>query len=106
MRQFVDFLFFRLGEEDFLCMIKSIVSGTKIAYRYSQNKVGRSLKAEQLKTDQQGGKRTVRNAAKNTCHTEGCRKSGIQREKALHSITESCPDKKRRDDFSALKTSA
>ena len=52
MRQFVDFLFFRLGEEDFLCMIKSIVSGTKIAYRYSQNKVGRSMKAEQLKTDQ------------------------------------------------------
>ena len=52
MRQFVDFLFFRLGEEDFLCMIKSIVSGTKIAYRDSQDKVGGSMKAEQLKTDQ------------------------------------------------------
>ena len=52
MRQFVDFLFFRLGEEDFLCMIKSVVPGAKIAYCNGQNKVGRSMKAEKLKANQ------------------------------------------------------
>lgn len=68
----IDVLSFIFGVYDRLIFVQTIVSGYGITDRYSNQVIGRTTEAKQLKCDQDGSDRTVGNATEKGCHSGGC----------------------------------
>ena len=67
----IDVLSFIFGVYDRLILVQTIVTGYGITDRYSNQIIGCTAEAKQLKCDQDGSDRAVGNATEKGCHSGG-----------------------------------
>ena len=100
----IDVLSFIFGVYDRLIFVQTIVSGYGITDRYSNQVIGRTTEAKQLKCDQDGSDRTVGNATEKGCHSGGCTDGWGKTDQVSHDTSECCSDAEGRNNLTTAET--
>lgn len=102
----IDVLSFIFGVYDRLIFVQTIVSGYGITDRYSNQVIGCTAEAKQLKCDQDGSDRAVGNATEKGCHSGGCTDGWGKTDQVSHDTSECCSDAEGRNNLTATETGA
>ena len=100
----IDVLSFIFGVYDCLILVQTIVSGYGITDRYSNQVIGRTTEAKQLKCDQDGSDRAVGNATEKGCHSGGCTDGWGKTDQVSHDTSECCSDAEGRNNLTTAET--